>query len=129
MAQFKEYPIYKKRDGQSYTYTGYVYADSFKDAKKQFSKNVSKDLYNETWLTFLNSEDFDQKGFESGFYSNETIVSNENDTVNCENSYIECFLTQKAIDKGFDSWSEDVYNWELRKQNNNFKIAFNNETK
>ena len=37
MSNFKEYPIYKKRDGQSFEYVSYIFADSFDDAKKQFA--------------------------------------------------------------------------------------------
>lgn len=114
MSKFKEYPIYKKRDGQSFIKIGSVYSDGFIKAKKEFAKNCANDMHKETWLTYLSSSGFDVKGIGTGFYINENLVYNENETINVENSYIECFLSQKSIDKGFVSFSEDVYTWELR---------------
>ena len=116
MKKFTEYPIYKKRDGQSFIRFGCIYSDGFIKSKKEFAKNCANDMYNESWLTYLSSSDFDKKGIESGFYVNENLVYNEDETVNVENSYIECFLSQKSIDKGFTIFSEDVYTWELRKK-------------
>ena len=112
--KFKNYPIFKKRDGQSYKEVSYIYAPGFIEAKKQFAKNCAKDLRGECWLTYFDSSEFDKKGNESGFYLNENIVFNENETINCELSVIDCFLSQKQINKGFTLFSEDVYTWELR---------------
>lgn len=113
---FKDYPIFKKRDGQTFKQIGSIYASGFVEAKKKFAENCAKDLQNECWLTYFDSSEFDQKGNENGFYLNENLVYNDNDTINCELSTIECFLSQKSIDKGFTSFSEDVYTWELRKK-------------
>ena len=116
MTKFTSYPIYKMRDGQSFKESGSIYADGFIDAKKQWAKIVSNDLHKECWLSYLNADDFDKKGIEAGFYLNDSLVWNENETINVELSNVECFLSQKAIDKGFSSFSEDVYTWELRKK-------------
>lgn len=116
MAKFTSYPIFKKRDGQSFKEVGSIYADGFIAAKKEFAKNCANDMYKECWLSYFDSSDFDKKGIEAGFYLNDALVYNENDTVNVELSNIECFLSQKAINKGFSSFSEDVYTWELRKK-------------
>jgi len=115
MAKFQEYSIYKKRDGQSFELKGSIYADGFIKAKKEFAKNCANDMHKECWLSYFDASNFDKKGLESGFYLNENLVYNEDETVNVENSYIECFLSQKAIDKGFDTFSEDVYTWQIRK--------------
>lgn len=112
----KNYPIYKKRDGQEYKETGNIYASSFAEAKKEWAKMVANSMHNECWLTYLDKSEFDKKGFETGFYFNERLVFNENETVNTEASYIECFLSKKAIDKGLSFFNEDVYSWELRKK-------------
>ena len=107
----KEYPIYKKRDGQSFKYESCIYSDSFKNAKKEFAKNISKSLQNECWLTYLNEDDIKNPGF----YVNDSLEWN-NECININESHLECFLTQKNIDNGFDSFNEDVYTWELRKK-------------
>jgi hypothetical protein len=111
---FKNYPIYKKRDGQTFKKIGEIYQDGFIAAKKEFSKNCANDLQNECWLTYLNDEELSKK-HDAGFYVNDCLVYNEDGNVNLEHSDLECFLSQKDIDKGFTSFSEDVYTWELRK--------------
>lgn len=116
MKDFKDYPIYKKRDGQSFKPFGSIYADGFINAKKQFAENCAKDLYDEIWLTYLSDDELNNKNYDAGFYVNNSLVWNEDNTINIESSYMECFLSQKAIDKGFTSFSEDVYTWELRKK-------------
>jgi len=116
MSKFTEYPIYKKRDGQSFEKRGYIFADGFIAAKKEFAKNCANDMYKECWLSYFDASDFDQKGMEPGFYLNENLVYNENDTINVDLSIIECFLSQKSINKGFDTFSEDVYTWQIRKK-------------
>ena len=116
MIQLKHYPIYKKRDGQSFQEIGSIYENSFVKAKKEFAKRCANDLYNDCNLTYLSSDEFDTKGFESGFYYNNSLVYNEDGIVNVKESYIDCLLSQKAIYKGFTYFSEDVYTWELRKK-------------
>lgn len=116
MATFKEYPIYKKRDGQSFKQIGSIYACGFVQAKKKFAKNCANDLYKEIWLTYLRKDEIDNKKFEVGFYINHGLVWNDDGTVNTEDSEMECFLSQRDIDKGFTTFREDVYTWELRRK-------------
>ena len=111
----KEFKIYKKRHGQIFKLFGSIYSDNFKNAKKEFAKNCANDLYDECWLTYLNDKELKNQDY-AGFYINESLVWNEDETINFENSEIDCFLTQIDIDKGFNSFSEDVYTWELRKK-------------
>lgn len=111
----KTFNIYKKRDGQHFVQSGYIYADNFVEAQKSFAQNCANDLHKESYLCSLESKDFDKDGFGAGFYHNEGLVWNEDgDKIIVEESEIECFLSQDAIDEGFDCFSEDVYTWELR---------------
>lgn len=102
MNKFKEYPIYKKRDGGSFKQVSYVYADSFAEAKKQFAKQMTEDNHNQSnnivWL--------------------EKEVDNVSETGWWNFNYepAELFCSKNEIDKGFDNWSEGVYTWELRKK-------------
>jgi len=100
MSEFKEYPIYKKRNGQSFEYVSYIYADSFDDAKKQFAENMTKDNWEQSnnivWLTKV-----DDSVEVTGWYD-----------LNYDPK--ELFCSEESIKEGFDSWSEDVYTWELR---------------
>jgi len=115
MSEFKEYPIYKKRDGQSFNYVSYIFADSFEDAKKQFALNMTKDNWEQSnnivWL------DKENDGVEqTGWYDLDTSILHSNDEgeINYSESKMELFCSEEAINEGFDSWSEDVYTWELR---------------
>lgn len=100
MTEFREYPIYKKRDGQRFNQVGYIYSDSFENAKKDFAKQMTDDNWNKSnninWLTV------------------------EDDEVDCTGWYDlsyepkELFCSESSILEGFDNWYEDVYMWELR---------------
>lgn len=119
----REYPIYKKRDGQDFKYVYYIYTNSFKSAKKQFAANMLKDNWelsnNIVWL------DKKEDGVkETGWYDLDTSMfgfthpDNDDDTEGepiYKDGIMELFCSEKDINKGFDTWYEDVYTWELRK--------------
>lgn len=113
----KEYPIYKKRDGQSWQYIGYIYSDSFKNAKKEFAENMTKDSWNKlnnvVWLTK------ETGGVQTGWYDlGQSIVvyaGDGSDKIDKKLSLLVIVVLDKDIKKGFSFWSEDVYQWELRK--------------
>ena len=115
MSEFKEYPIYKKRDGQYFNYVSYIFAESFDEAKKQFAKNMTKDNWEQSnnivWL------DKESDGVEkTGWYDLDSSVlhGNEEGEINYSESKMELFCSEESIKEGFDSWSEDVWTWELR---------------
>ena len=115
MSEFKEYPIYKKRDGQCFNYVSYIFAESFDEAKKQFAKNMTKDNWEQSnnivWL------DKESDGVEkTGWYDLDSSVlhGNEEGEINYSESKMELFCSEESIKEGFDSWSEDVWTWELR---------------
>ena len=120
MAKFTEYPIYKKRDGQSFKEVSYIYADSFEAAKKEFAKNMTNDNWeksnNIVWLDKEN-DGVEQTGWYDldaslyGFF--EEGSENEGDP-NYKDGMMELFCSEDAINEGFDSWSEDVYTWVIR---------------
>jgi hypothetical protein len=122
---FKEYPIFKKRDGQGFNYESYIYAETFEEAKKEFAQNMTKDNWNNcNNIIWLEKEvdgvdvtgwyDLDSSifGFTSPDNGDETegepIYSNEKGAI------MELFCSEEFIKEGFDSWTEDVYTWELR---------------
>ena len=100
MSNFKEYPIFKKRDGQSFKEVSYIFADSFDDAKKKFAKQMTDDNWNLSnniqWLE-EGKDDVNITGWWDFNYDPK-----------------ELFCSEDAINEGFDSWCEDVYTWELR---------------
>lgn len=125
MSEFKEYPIYKKRDGQSFKYVSYIYAESFDDAKKQFSHDMTKGNWEQSneivWL------DKEEDGVEqTGWYDLDSSIfgfthpdngdETEGDPIFKvgEGAIMELFCSEESIREGFDSWSEDTYTWELR---------------
>ena len=115
MSEFKEYPIYKKRDGQCFNYVSYIFAESFEEAKRQFAKNMTKDNWEQSnnivWL------DKEIDGVEkTGWYDLDSSVlhGNEDGEINYSESKMELFCSEESINEGFDSWSEDVWTWELR---------------
>ena len=120
MSNFKEFPIYKKRDGQSWSYTSYIYSDTFENAKKEFAKNMTKDNFelsnNIVWL------DKELDGVkETGFYDLDCSMfgffgedSDKEGEPNFADGIMELFCSEEAINEGFDGWSEDVHSWELR---------------
>lgn len=125
MSNFKEYPIYKKRDGQSYVKVSYVFSDSFDDAKKQFAKQMTDDNHelsnNIVWLDKENDNvpetgwyDLDASLFGFTHPDNGDETEGEPDYKNA--LYLELFCSEQAINEGFDNWSEDVYTWELRQE-------------
>lgn len=115
MSEFKEYPIYKKRDGQCFNYVSYIFAESFEEAKRQFAKNMTKDNWEQSnnivWL------DKESDGVEkTGWYDLDSSVlhGNEEGQINYSESKMELFCSEESINEGFDSWNEDVWTWELR---------------
>jgi hypothetical protein len=122
---FKEYPIYKKRDGQSFQYVSYIYADSFDNAKKQFAKDMTNDNWNlSNNIVWLDKEqdnvpqtgwyDLDASWFGFTHPDNGDETEGEPDYINA--THLELFCSEEAIIQGFDSWNEDVYTWQLREQ-------------
>jgi hypothetical protein len=113
---FAHYPIYKKRDGQSFKEVGSIYAASFEEAKKEFALNMTKDNHNLSnniqWL------DKDEDGVKvTGWYDfqgGSPLFDEETGKYNTEESEKFLLLSEEVINDGFDSWTEDVYTWELR---------------
>lgn len=116
MTTFREYTIFKKRDGQSYKQVSYIYADSFDAAKKQFAKQMTDDNWNKSndivWL------DKEREGVKiSGWYdfnSGRPDFNEETDKYDADDAENYLMVSEDAINEGFDSWNEDVYTWELR---------------
>jgi len=117
MTTFREYPIYKKRDGQSFNQVSYIYADSFDAAKKEFAKNMTNDNWeksnNIVWLDKEN-DGVEQTGWYDLDASKLVSFDDENEGTDYKNSKMELFCSEDAINEGFDRWNEDVYTWELR---------------
>lgn len=115
---FKHYPIYKKRDGQSFELVSTIYQDSWKNAKKEFAENMTKDNWelsnNVQWL------DKDEDGvFETGWYdfnAGSPLWDEEKEKYDPNEAEDFLMVTEKDINKGFSNWNEDVYTWELRKK-------------
>lgn len=116
----KTYTIFKKRDGQSFKPIGEIYATDFRDAKKQFAKQMTDDNWNQSnnvqWL------DKKQDGvFETGWYDfNGGIPLFDEETEKYDPKEAQDFLmvSEKDILKGFSRWSEDVYTWAIDPKNN-----------
>jgi hypothetical protein len=114
--EFKNYPIFKKRDGQHFKEVSYIYATSFDEAKKEFALNMTKDNWEKSNNIFwLNKENDGVK--ESGWYdfnggsptfNQETEQYDADEAKNC------LLVSEDDINEGFDTWNEDVYTWELR---------------
>jgi hypothetical protein len=115
MSNFQEYPIYKKRDGQSFNYVSYIFADSFDAAKKEFALNMTKENWEKSNnIIWLDKKEDGVK--ETGWYDLDGSVLSGDDEgeVNYSASIMELLCSEEAIQEGFDGWSEDVYTWELR---------------
>jgi hypothetical protein len=110
----KTYDIYKKRAGQDFKIAGSIFESDFESAKKQFAKQMTEDNHQKSndivWLT----KDVD--GVETGWYdlNASILISNETGEINYAESKLELLCSEKSILEGFDSWTEDVYTWELR---------------
>ncbi len=112
----RDYPIYKKRDGQSFKQVGSIYSDSWQNAKKEFAQNMTKDNWNlSNNIIWLNREDgvkiegwYDFNGGTPTYYEETESYTDE------VNDFL--LVSKEDIDKGFDYWNEDVYTWELRKK-------------
>ena len=113
----KNYPIYKKRDGQDYKLVDDIYQDSWTNAKKEFAENMTKDNWNQSnniqWL------DKDEDGVkETGWYDfggGSPLYNEETEKYDADEAEDFLLVTEEDIKAGFDTWSEDVYSWELRK--------------
>ena len=123
---FAHYPIFKKRDGQSFNEVGTIYAASFNEAKKEFALNMTKDNWNKSNnIVWLDKEadgvdvtgwyDLDLSWF--GFTHPDNGDDTEGDPIysSDKGAIMELFCSEEAINEGFDIWIEDVYTWELRK--------------
>ena len=103
----KNYPIYKKRDGQSFNEVAVIYADSFADAKKQFAKQMTDDNhYKSNDVVWMDQKTDGVKV--SGWYDFNGGRPLDDEA----EDYL--MVSESDILDGFDSWSEDVYTWELR---------------
>jgi hypothetical protein len=116
MSNFQEYPIYKKRDGQSFNQVSYIYAESFDAAKKEFALNMTKDNWeksnNIVWL----DKETDKVDL-TGWYDldgSDLVFLDDMEGIDYLNSNMDLLCSEDAIKEGFDSWGEDVYTWELR---------------
>lgn len=101
----KNYPIFKKRDGQGWKNFGSIYASSFEEACAEWTKRVRKDLSNKNDNTWYYSEAM----FKSDGIEEEDIPSwFEGDGYYCEKEVI---LLDSTND--LDGWSEDVYSYKV----------------
>lgn len=106
MISLKEYPIYKKRDGQSWKQVGYIYEETFEQAKKQFANNCWNDLLNgKHGDNFIELSSIEDEVEEDGIYYE-----------------YELFFPKSNLENGIDFFTEDVYQWELR-DNKMFQIS------
>lgn len=123
MAIFKEYPIFKKRDGQHFMEIGYIFSDSFDKAKKEFAKRMTDDNHNlSNDIVWLDEKidgvpqtgwyDLNASWFGFTHPDNGDETEGEPDYANAK--HLELFCSEQTINEGFDSWNEDVYTWELR---------------
>lgn len=53
----KNFTIKRKRDGQGWSYFGDIYANSWHDAKKQFTNSIRKDLANDDQVVYFSDND------------------------------------------------------------------------
>lgn len=116
MEKMKNYPIYKKRDGQSFNEVAVIYADSFEAAKKQFAKQMTDDNWEKSndivWL------DKERDGVKvSGWYDfngGRPVFYEVDEKYDADEAEDYLMVSETDILAGFDRWSEDVYTWELR---------------
>jgi len=112
-----DYRILQKKDGQQWTEHGSIYAANFKEAKKEFAHNMTKD----NWELSNNIVWLDKKeGVEvTGWYDLSGYIligqaTPNGDSINYKDSEMELLCSEKDILKGFSIWSEDVYTWKLQ---------------
>lgn len=111
----KQFNIYKKRDGREFEFSDYILAENFKEAKKSFAHNMTDDNRNRSnnivWLTVEDGVE------ETGWYDLDMcgLVADDFGNVDYAESDMELHCSESAIKKGFDTWRDDVYTWELRK--------------
>ena len=117
---FKDYPIYKKRDGKGFKEVGSIYSISFEDAKKEFAKNMTNDNWeksnNIVWLDKEN-DGVEQAGWydlDASLYGFFEEGTEKEGAPNYKYGMMDLICSEDAINEGFDYWSEDVYTWELR---------------
>lgn len=114
MTNFKDFPIYKKRDGQKFKEVASIYSTSFEEAKKEFAQNIANDLNNTCDVVFLTQND---GASEEGFYNmsfGRPIYDEQAEKYDTESLKDSFLVSQSAIDEGLECWSDDVYTWELR---------------
>lgn len=112
----KTFKIYKKTDGQDWKGFSEIHASNFDEAKKVFADLMTKHNHessnNVVWLIR------DRDGVkETGFYdfsSGRPFYDEHSEKFDPEEAEDFLFVTEEAIKEGFDSWTEDVYTWELR---------------
>ncbi len=104
MTTLKEFPIYKKRDGQDYKYDGYIYIDTFENAKIEFANDCYNALlegyHGDDWMELTAEEDGVD---EDGVYYNNGQPYNE----------LDCFFPKSDLVQGIEVFREDVYTWKL----------------
>lgn len=115
MSNFKGYPIYKKRDGQSFKRVSHIYTDSFDDAKKMFAKQMTSDNHNKSnnivWID--KTEGIDVPGWYD-LDGSIIIYDDKGENFDFNLSLMSLFCSESDILEGFDKWNEDVYIWEVR---------------
>lgn len=107
----KTFNIYRKRAGQNFESIGSIYAETYKEAKKQFAKGCYRDLdngkhgdsYIEETDEFINEMKDD--GQDVSWYKGRGIYFAK-----------ELFLSYEDCQAGFDTFSEDVYTWTINKE-------------
>jgi len=112
----KEYPLYKKRDGQYWKEIGYILADNYKEAKKEFARRMTDDYWEQSnnivWLD--KSDGVDVEGWYD-FNGGSPLFYEETNTYDKEEAKDFLLLSKKDIDRGFSVWTEDVYWWTIDK--------------
>ena len=114
--EFKNYPIYKKRDGQHFKEVSSIYATSFEEAKKEFSLNMTKENWEKSndiiWLD-KEIDGVDATGWYD-FGGGRPTFNEETEKYDADEVENYLLVSEESINEGFETWYEDVYTWELR---------------
>jgi hypothetical protein len=97
MSTLKDFTVLKMKAGQEFKNDGFVYTDTFENAKIEFAN----DCYN-ALLNGVHGDNFIE-------------LSNEEDGVEEDGIYTEgeLFMAKSELQEGIETFSEDVYTWRL----------------
>ena len=97
MKKLKNFTVLKMRSGQGFKDAGFVYTDTFENAKIEFANRCYNDL-----LNGIHGDNF-------------TELSMEADGVEDDGIYTEgeLFMYKSDLLQGIDTFSEDVYTWKI----------------